>query len=197
MLEQLFGSKTRVRLLKLFFRESARAFFVRELTRELGTQINAVRREITVLLKTTLIKETTPPGQVDMAAAGARLRKYYMLNTDSILYSEMQALLVKSQVLGQEELIGDLKRSAGELELLVLTGRFAQDLDAQVDILIVGSLKPRTIAKLISTYEKQFGFEIRYTTMTPAEYKERKQMMDKFLYSIFESKHAVVLDELE
>jgi len=197
MLEQLFGSKTRVRLLKLFFRESARAFFVRELTRELGTQINAVRREINVLLKTTLIKETTAPGQVDMAAAGARLRKYYMLNTDSILYPEMQALLVKSQVLGQEAFVKEIKKTAGELKLLVLTGQFTQDLDAQVDILIVGSLKPRTIAKLITKYEKQFGFEIRYTTMTESEYRERKQMMDKFLYSIFEARHSVVLDELE
>jgi hypothetical protein len=45
MIEQLFGSKTRVKLLKLFFSNPNRSFYVREITRTIDEQINSVRRE--------------------------------------------------------------------------------------------------------------------------------------------------------
>ena len=50
-MEQLFGSKTRVKLLQLFFRNPNRAFYVREITRKIDEQINSVRRELANLRK--------------------------------------------------------------------------------------------------------------------------------------------------
>ena len=44
--EQLFGSRTRARLLTLFLENADRAFYVRELTRRIDTQLNSVRREL-------------------------------------------------------------------------------------------------------------------------------------------------------
>ena len=38
--------------------------------------------------------------------------------------------------------------------------------------------------------------QIRYTIMTEREYSERKEIGDKFLYGILESKHVVIVDEL-
>src|SRR6185437_14467671 len=49
MIEQLFGSKTRVKLLQLFYSNPNRSFFVREITRKIDEQINSVRRELSNL----------------------------------------------------------------------------------------------------------------------------------------------------
>ena len=46
MVEQLFGSKTRVKLLQLFYSNPNRSFYVREITRKIDEQINSVRREL-------------------------------------------------------------------------------------------------------------------------------------------------------
>ena len=58
MLEYLFGSKTRVKMLKTFFAHQNKSFYVRELSRLLNSQINAVRRELELLVKAGIIKET-------------------------------------------------------------------------------------------------------------------------------------------
>src|SRR6476469_7383755 len=55
MIEQLFGSKTRVKLLQLFYSNPNRAFYVREITRKIDEQINSVRRELSNLLSIGLI----------------------------------------------------------------------------------------------------------------------------------------------
>src|SRR5207244_10299527 len=55
MIEQLFGSKTRVKLLQLFFSNPNRSFYVREITRKIDEQINSVRRELANLLSIGII----------------------------------------------------------------------------------------------------------------------------------------------
>ena len=50
MIEQLFGSKTRVKLLQLFYANQNRSFYVREITRNIDEQLNSVRRELSNLL---------------------------------------------------------------------------------------------------------------------------------------------------
>ena len=55
MIEQLFGSKTRVKLLQLFYSNPNRSFYVREITRKIDEQINSVRRELSNLLSIGII----------------------------------------------------------------------------------------------------------------------------------------------
>lgn len=45
-IEKLFGSKTRAKLLRLFFSDMNKSYYVREITRLIEEQINSVRREL-------------------------------------------------------------------------------------------------------------------------------------------------------
>jgi len=119
MLEHLFGSKTRLKLLRFFFRHSDRPYFVRELARELGVQVNAIRRELELLVLATLIKEVAA-GEKSNYEHGSNLRKYYILNEDSLLTPELQALLLKAQLLGEQKFINEVKDRAGEIKLFLL-----------------------------------------------------------------------------
>ncbi|HYE60053.1 MAG TPA: hypothetical protein VEA18_02630 [Candidatus Kapabacteria bacterium] len=195
MLEHLFGSKTRLRLLRVLFQHPTKPFYVRELTRLLETQINAVRREIDLLLKTKLIKEIEHTPAADDIKSGSALRKYYALNTESIIYPELHALLIKGKAMGEEKLIEALKEKAGNIFLFLLTGQFTRDTRAQSDILLVGDIDERAVARLIATFEKELGFDIRFTILTEQEFADRRYVMDKFLYSLFESKHVKVVDK--
>lgn len=195
MLEHLIGSKTRLKLLQLFFRSSGRSFYVREMARQLETQLNAVRREIANLAKLGIIS------QVDASTAkieeiGTERSKYYKLNTDFLLYPELQALLIKSQELEEQKLVEDIKRRGGKIKFLLLTGNFTAESEALTDLLIVGQIKAVAIAKLIRDFEKIVGKPIRYTVMEEEEFKDRREIGDRFLYSVFESKNIVSLDEL-
>ena len=202
MLEQLFGSKTRVKLLYLFYQYPGRSFYVREMTREIDSQLNAVRREIAILEKIGLIGVASKDdhcnldtGKVQKVGSVSRA-KYYCLRTDCLFYLELKALLMKGQILRERAMIEKLKQKAGEVELMILTGVFADCADVETDIFLVGRVKPVNVAKIIKEYEKKLSKTIRYTIMSTKEYLDRKEIGDKFLYSIFESKCIIAIDEL-
>ena len=55
MIDALFGSKTRVKLLHLFLNNPGKSFYVREITRLIDEQINSVRRELANMLNVVII----------------------------------------------------------------------------------------------------------------------------------------------
>ncbi len=78
MLEHLFGSKTRAKLLTVFLHNSDKAVFGRELTHLISTQINAVRRELENLVELGLVNEVEESG--DGSHRPGLKRKYYKMN---------------------------------------------------------------------------------------------------------------------
>lgn len=197
MLEHLFGSKTRFRLLRTFFQDPDRPYYIRELTRILEVQINAVRRELDLLLASGVVITQEPPKDIARTSdPGAGLRKYVRLDRESVLFPELQALIAKSQLLEEQELVKEIRAKVGNIRLLVLTGRFMSEPHAPSDMLLVGDLDEKVLSRLIGNYEKEFGFPIRYTAMTVEEFKERRHIMDKFVYAIFEGQHLNVVNEL-
>lgn len=197
MLEQLFGSKTRIKILRLFFRNKDKTFFVREISRQISIQINAVRRELELLSSLKIIKEVENSSNEEKEnEIGEKLRKYYCLNTESIIFEELKELLLKENVMGEQELVSNLKSKAGKIDLLVLTGRFTGVEKIETDLLLVGDVKLRNVKKIIEEYEKKLGFEIRYTVMNKNEFIDRRYVMDKFIYSIFEVENVIIINDL-
>src|SRR3984957_18804096 len=81
MIEQLFGSKTRVKLLQLFYGNPNRSFYVREITRKIDEQINSVRRELANLLNIGIILSDTTNN-----------RLYYEVNQRYDYYEPLAAI---------------------------------------------------------------------------------------------------------
>ncbi len=195
MLEQLFGSKTRVRLLRLFLANQDESYFVRELTRKIDAQINAVRNELDNLVSMGVIKEVADFDVNTESGRSAQQRKYYRINTEAILYPELRALFSKSGVLLEKEFVRNLSK-AGKVHYLALMGSFVGDADAVTDVFIVGNLSKEKVATSIRGFERVLGKEVNYTILTTSEFRCRKDLTDRFLYSILESRKIVVADEL-
>src|SRR5207253_11312501 len=100
MVEQLFGSKTRVKLLQLFYSNPNRSFYVREITRKIDEQINSVRRELSNLLSIGII-----------ASEDTNNRLYYEVNQKYEFYKPLSeifggpAMVVKDEPEQKEEVV--------------------------------------------------------------------------------------------
>jgi len=203
MLDQLFGSKTRVMLLKLFFENPENAYFVRELTRELDVQINSIRRELNNLHKLGIVKVVTDvPIEKEVwesdeeAQKGINRKKFYQLNSSFVLHKELESFFLKSHLMLEQDLIEKMK-TLPNVQYLVLTGFFTGGGDSMVDVLAVGTVSKSALSKLIGEFEKKLNREINYTTMSAKEFQYRKDITDKFLYDILVGPKIVVVDELK
>lgn len=192
VLEHLFGSRTRVQLLYTFLNQPERSFYVRELARRVGSQINAVRRELESLKEDNFI---VLEKNALTRKASTTDKKFYSINQNFVLFPELKALFSKSHLFLGSGLIEMLERSK-KLSIAILTGSFVGNNKTETDLLIVGSIDIKKLQDMVREFERDMGFEINYTLMSDEEYKYRKDIGDQFLYRILENKHIVVFDNL-
>lgn len=196
-IEQLFGSRTRARLLGLFLENSDRAFFVRELARRIEAQLNSVRRELKNLVDIGIVREVhaaAPEATTDTDEEGKQEnRRYYQANVAFPLFDDLRAVMKKVAVLLNNTLLTELKEQ-GELDVLILTGRFTDAPGILTDVLIVGKLNEVGIQQAIANFEKEIGREVNYTFMPREEFTYRRDVGDRFLASILAAKRVVLID---
>lgn len=196
MLTNLFGSSTRVKILKFFLLNPARKYYIRQLARELDIQVNSARRELNKLEEFGLLKSSLEDyrGEENKVKKGIR-QKSYRTNKDFVLFEEIRALFVKAQILHKEELIESLK-SIGTPELIVFSGVFTGEEEAPADILIVGNLDRAKVRKVISELEKSLGREVDYALISPDDFQYRRDITDVFLYNMLENKRIIAVDNI-
>lgn len=191
MFDQLFGSKTRVKLLSLFLNNPGRAFFVREITRKIDEQINSVRRELSNLLSIGIIK-----------SEGQNNKLYYEVNPKYQHYGQLRDIFasipIKSKAFKEtkeEEQLAKKLRAAGQIDLAFLTGSFVRDKRINIDMFIVGDVNRIKVSKVVTELEKELGRELNYTVMTPDDYNYRLNLNDRFLANMMESKKIVMIQD--
>jgi hypothetical protein len=205
MFEQLFGSRTRVKLMKLFLNNQDRKFFVREITRLSETLINSVRRELENLVSIGLIQivsDIIPEDdeQVNSSAPVAKTqfdnRKYYILNKNHLFRRELENLFAKEQILIEKNFT-DKILAVGNVAYLALSGFFINDKRAKTDLIAVGNFDKEKIQRVIKQFEKNINRGINYTLMDLREYKLRKDIADRFLNDIImNEQNLVVLNKI-
>ena len=193
MVEQLFGSKTRVKLLQLFYSNPNRSFYVREITRKIDEQINSVRRELSNLLSIGIITSDNTNNKL-----------YYEVNQKYEYFEPLQQIFgggVKptkkagntADADGDGIVDTDLK-SIGHIDLAVYTGQFTRDESAGVDFLVVGEVNPNALQKFVSELEAKENKMLRYTSMSLSDFQYRQQIRDRFATAIAQAKKQVLVD---
>lgn len=193
-LEQLFGSKTRARLLAVFLQQPEQAFFVRELTRKIDAQLNSVRRELQNLVELGIVMERADKPVSD-ASAPAEKKKYYVANPGFVLFEDLRGLFTKASVFLKHNLVQEID-DHGDIVYLAFTGRFVGNPDIPTDILIVGSIEAKSLQKVVSVFEGELGHEINYTLMPKEEFAYRREVTDRFLLSLLSGDKIVMIDRV-
>ena len=196
MLEHLFGSRTRARLLALFFHHPDEKFFVRELTRRIETQINAVRRELLNLVKVGLVKEEADVSDDPDAKRPGVKRKYYRIDRNFPLYRELHQLITKASIFLESNVQQRIAR-LGDIYYVAFLGAFLGIPKQPVDLFIVGTVSDKELRHLVTDFEKELGCELNYTVITPTEYVYRKDIADRFLTTVMSAQKNVLIDRLD
>lgn len=201
MIEQLFGSKTRVKLLQLFYSNPNRSFYVREITRKIDEQINSVRRELANLLSIGII-----------ASDNTNNRLYYEVNQTYEYYAPLRTIFgqtsssqataaaagtetSKKSVNTTTNDERDKIKTLGNVEVALYTGQFTRDESSGIDALIVGDVNQHALQRFMTELEEQEGKEIRYTVMPAQEFNYRMQIKDRFISTVLTAKKQVLIDK--
>lgn len=188
MFKDLIISRVRVKILTLFFANPLKIFHVREIVRQTGEEINAVRRELLHLEKIGLF-----------AKEHRANRLYYNLRKDYPLYFELLEIIAKTTGIGENIIKNKLK--LGKVKFVMVSGRFIRRLDRktknEVDFLIIGSIVLPELAQIIKTEEAHVGREINYTVMSEEEFEFRKRRRDPFVVDILRMSKVMIIGDEE
>jgi hypothetical protein len=189
-IEKLFGSKTRAKLLKLFFESPEKSFYVREMTRVIDEQINSVRRELLNLESIGIIKNETFDNKV-----------YYSANTKHPFTRPLVDIFSKKIDSSRDK---DIHESTWDeyirpvkkyLHGLIVTNRLPGQ--EGVDLLIIGNDKTKKLTRWAEVVEKKQGKPINYVIMSVDDFTYRKSVKDRFLEDIFEMEISEIVDPEE
>jgi len=194
MIDALFGSKTRVKLLHLFLNNPGQPFYVREITRKIDEQINSVRRELSNMLEVGII-----------TSASSDNRLYYQVNQRYDYYVPLRAIFANTKI-EQSSVSMDSINDSGKdyssmvqaiagLNLVVFSGVLIKGSRSSVDILFVGNVAHSKLKTIVSHIEKAEGRDINYSVLSYEEFYYRLSVRDKFITEILNSKHAVIVDK--
>ncbi|HRF28883.1 MAG TPA: transcriptional regulator [Candidatus Saccharibacteria bacterium] len=192
MIDALFGSKTRIKLLHLFLNNPGKSFYVREITRLIDEQINSVRRELSNMLNVGIIKSDSADNKL-YYEVNQRYEHYVPLRAifaDEVVASEPIAQTQPSTLDWQAKL-----DELGSIKLAALSGVFVQNSGSSVDLLLVGTPAPAKLRAFIKALEKKEGREINYSVMPYDEFYYRLSIRDKFITELIASKHTLLRDE--
>lgn len=182
-LHDLVVSKVRVKVIEAFFQQPDEMLYVRELTRMINEEINAVRRELDRLLECGLIKSEQ---------RGNRL--YYSLNKRYLFFQELQQITAKSTGLGRK--LRRLRRKLGTIEYVMFSGRFIRGLKPthdEVDILIVGDVVLSELEALMKEEQVRVNRELNYAVFSLEEFEFRKARRDPFVMEILYDSRVMVI----
>jgi len=187
MLEELFVSRVRVKVLQLFLSSNEPLFHVREIVRRVDEEINAVRRELARMEKF---------GQV--TSEWRANRRLYKFRKDYVFYRELLSLVAKSVGLG-----GSLVRNRGKLgkiKFAFISTRFFKGTSGadDVDILVVGQVVLPELQALIADEQAKREREINYSFMDEPEFNFRVKRRDPFILRVLiQPKIMLIGDEEE
>ena len=186
-IEKLFGSKTRAKLLGLFFGNPNKSFYIREMTRVIDEQINSVRRELSNLESIGIIKNESFDNKV-----------YYSANSKHPFHHPMVEIFSKKINSTRDQ---DVRESTWEeytrpvknyLTGLIVTNRLpGQD---GLDLLIIGNDKTKKLTRWAEVIEKKQGKMINYAILTPEDFTYRKSVRDRFIEDVYEMEITEIID---
>lgn len=190
MIDALFGSKTRVKLLHLFLSNPGRAFYVREITRKIDEQINSVRRELANMLNVGIIKSENSNNKL-----------YYEVNQDYVHYEPLRQIFVAapsgSRALKEVESAGDWAsrlKPLGDVRVALLSGQLVHGSESEVDVLLVGSINKTQAKKFVKELEEDENKQLNYAVMEYQDFYYRLSIKDRFVMSVINTKHTVIAD---
>lgn len=184
MLEQLFTSKARVKVLETFLVTSSDSeIHIRELARTLNTSPPHILRVLEGLTRLGILVKVKRGNMV-----------FYRRNKSSAIAEDIKRILLKTESLGYE-LQKTLKETDGRnIKYALIYGSFAKGTEvtsSDIDLLVVGEIDEDEVVKTVLNAQRRIGREINYVVWSEKEFREKIRARTVLLREI--SKTPVIM----
>jgi len=171
MLKNLFISKVRIRVLRKYLEDINKAYHTRGLVRELGEEINAIRREL-LNLKDAGLLLTAKDGNKIM----------YRINKKCPIVLDLRSMFFKESTVGK--LLYEKLNPVDGVRIALVTEAFLKkkyENKSDIDMLFIGKMKLRDLSSAITSLEKELDRPIKYVAMKVEDFEFGKKKRDPIL----------------
>lgn len=185
MIDILFKSKIRQKILSRFFAGESRKFYINEMARLVNTTQGTCRRELNKLVDVGVLT-TTKQGNL----------LYYQVNKQTPLYREFSAIIQKT--IGIEAKLKSALQGFKGISYAFIFGSYAKrefKPESDIDVVIIGIVEEDSLIKVFKDVERAIGREINYHIYTEKEFRN-KLRTDSFVKNIIKNHIMIKGDEI-
>lgn len=179
-----FLTKNQLLLLRLFYTNPEKSFYMQEIAKILGKKAGVFQRTLNAL------------AEEGLAASEYRANaRYFRANTKHPLYPEFKKIIAKSAG-GIEEGLRKLVDGIKEIKTALLYGSFAKGKEhgeSDIDLVLVGQpgIEDKLLEKLPGL-EKKIQREINYKLYSEEEFRRKRKGNDPFLKEILSDRNIIL-----
>ena len=178
-------SKNRASLLRLFYANSDKEFYMQEIGRILNKKPGTFQRTLNNMVSESILESEY--------RANAR---YFKINKKYPLYKELKSIIFKTVgVIGS---LKDVLEKTGNISNAFIYGSFAkakENVFSDIDILIIGTPDEDILVKEIDKLEERLQREINYKLYSLKILKKDVKNKNPFILEILNDKKIMILGE--
>jgi predicted nucleotidyltransferase len=180
-------SKNRAQLLRLFYTNPDRAFYIQEIGRILGKKPGVFQRMLNNLEREGILTSEYK----------ANIR-YFRANKNYPLFKELKSIVFKTV-----GVIGSIRKAlkkVGQVDFAFLYGSFAQGKESNlsdIDLVIIGNPEEDEVIQELEKLEKLLKREINYKLYTLQEFEKEIKRKNAFLLKILRDKKIMLIGEVD
>ncbi len=201
ILEKLFGSSAKVKIIKLYLLNPEMVFDIPTASERAKVSISGARTEINNLEKIGFLKQKSYFKDVKIqrnrtVESFKKRVNGWTLDQKFPHIKSLESFLSNINPFEHKEIINKISKS-GKIQLLVISGIFIKNEDSRADLLIVGdNIKLSHLDNTIKIIESEIGKEIRYVVFETNEFKYRLSVFDKLVRDILDYSHEKIINKL-
>jgi len=184
VLEKLFCSRTRARILTCLFGATPQRLHVRALARESECSLGAVQQDLRNLVALGLVRSERD---------GNRL--YYSADVKHPLYPALREIVARTT--GIYAVLAECLGSEG-IRFAYVFGSVASGeakASSDVDLMVIGSVGLRELVTRLIPAGEKLGHEVNPHVMSEAEYAERCETGEHFISTIIGSERRMIVGD--
>lgn len=178
-------TKNRAELLKLFFTNPDRAFYMQEIGRILEKKPGIFQRTLNNLVSEGILESEYK--------ANAR---YFKVNRSYPLFKELKNIVFKT--VGIKGSIGDVLKEAGDIKMAFIYGSYAKAKEnylSDIDIIIIGTPNEDELVKRLDRLEEKLQRDINYKLYTLNEFKKDVRESEPFVLEVLKDKKIMIIGD--
>ena len=201
ILEKLFGTAAKVKIMRLFLFNSEYVFSQDEIINRGKMLVKEVKGELPDLIKIGLIRKKSFIRDITIVKKKKTLTKRikgvgYVLDSKFPYLNALKTLLISVSLHSHDDIAKRFSK-VGKIKALIVAGVFIQDWESRVDLVIVGDeLDEEKIHSIVKILESELGKEISYTALDTADFEYRVGVYDKLVRDILDFPHVKIIDRL-